>query len=331
MSAARATIVAVPRERFSMARESLQSIYANTAEPFDLVYVDGGSPRPLKSWLEQQAAERGFRLIRHDGYLTPTKARNIGVAAARTEYVVFVDNDVVVKPGWLGKLIECADETGGAVVGPLTCENGFDRVHFAGGEVEIREEHEDGEVVRNVRDRMYLAQRKLEKVAGELERREVELCEFHCVLVRRDALEKIGGLDEGLMNTREHLDFCLEIARSGGSVWIEPEAVVAYYPPPPLKASDMHFFMLRWSDEWERRSLEYFRDKWELNDNEFFRNRLSRLGWRRQALIVGEPVGRMRIGPARKYVAKLGKGADRMLNRALTRSYRRKHEGLASG
>lgn len=38
------TIVVVPREQFSKAEASLESIYATTPPPFDLVYVDGNSP-----------------------------------------------------------------------------------------------------------------------------------------------------------------------------------------------------------------------------------------------------------------------------------------------
>ena len=39
-----ATIVIVPRERFSLTRRNLESIYDCADAPFELVYVDGGSP-----------------------------------------------------------------------------------------------------------------------------------------------------------------------------------------------------------------------------------------------------------------------------------------------
>lgn len=38
------TLIVNPRERFSYARQSLESIYANTEYPFNLVYVDVCSP-----------------------------------------------------------------------------------------------------------------------------------------------------------------------------------------------------------------------------------------------------------------------------------------------
>lgn len=39
-----ATIVIVPRERFSAARRSLESIYEHTEPPFEFVYVVGAPP-----------------------------------------------------------------------------------------------------------------------------------------------------------------------------------------------------------------------------------------------------------------------------------------------
>jgi GT2 family glycosyltransferase len=320
----RATIVVVPRERFSAARQSLESILANTEPPFELVYVDGGSPRPLRRWLEDRVAEHGFKLVRRNRYLSPNEARNIGFAEVDTEFTVFVDNDVLVKAGWLEKLIECADETGGTVVGPLTCEYDFDTVHFAGGEVEITEEAEDEEVARRVRDKMYHPARKLESVPeDDLVRKEVQLCEFHCVMVRTEALREIGGLDEGLLNTREHLDFSLSIAANGGTVWFEPESVVAYLPPPPLRASDLHFFSLRWSNDWEHKSLDHFRRKWDLVEDDFFRRRLSRLGWRRQSMIVKLPIANLPFERGKRRVEKRAQGLEHRLNRLVTKRHER--------
>lgn len=105
------TIVVVPRERFSCTRESLESIYEHTKFPFKLVYVDGNSPAKVRRYLEEQAQAKGFQLIRTDYYLSPNHARNIGLSHVDTKYAVFFDNDVVVSPGWLEALVQCAQET----------------------------------------------------------------------------------------------------------------------------------------------------------------------------------------------------------------------------
>jgi hypothetical protein len=68
------TLVVVPRERFSCAQASLESIYQYTTMPFKLVYVDGNSPAKVQRYLQQKAQEKNFQIIRS----IPTK-REISV------------------------------------------------------------------------------------------------------------------------------------------------------------------------------------------------------------------------------------------------------------
>ena len=333
MTAPRVTVVSVPRERFSFSVRSLRSILEHTDGPYELVVVDGGSPRRVARQLARAAHSHGFPLIRMDRYLSPNEARNLGLAAAQTEYIVFVDNDVVVHPGWLSPLVACADENDAAVVGPLTCigEPLGETIHFAGGEVRIIENGDGGAKTRHVKDRMWHPNRKVAKVADELKRQPCELAEFHTVLARTEVLRSIGGFDEEMLNTREHLDFCLGVARAGGSVWFEPASVVTYVPGPPFALPDIPFYMLRWSDDWERRSLQHFRQKWDLADDEFFQRRLGRLGWRRDMSLL-KPFSRRvtlgRRGSGRVEAAL--RRPERVLNRFLTDRYRRERARSAA-
>ena len=151
------TIVVVPRDHFSHTRESLESIYTNTDIPFALKYVDGGSPGHVARYLRRQSEERGFELIRTDHYLPPNRARNIGAAGVEMRYIVFIDNDVVVAPGWLGPLVDCAERSGAAIVGPMNYERRplHTIVHFAGGEARIETTEVDGRSERHVVDKNF--------------------------------------------------------------------------------------------------------------------------------------------------------------------------------
>ena len=106
------TIVVVLRERFSLTERSLASIYENTQFPFCLVYVAGKAPSRVQRYLQQESNEKGFLLITTDHHISPNQARNLGLKEVKTKYVVFIDNDAVVAPGWLEALIRCAEETG---------------------------------------------------------------------------------------------------------------------------------------------------------------------------------------------------------------------------
>ena len=146
MKAQDVTVVVVPRDHFSDTKESLESILASTPADCALIYIDGGSPPAVASYLRKQSTARGFTLVRYNHYLTPNQARNRGATRATTRYIVFVDNDVVVAPGWLAPLVECADATGAAVVGPLTYEGRpLHRIlHFSGGDTRIDVRQENG-------------------------------------------------------------------------------------------------------------------------------------------------------------------------------------------
>jgi GT2 family glycosyltransferase len=316
------TIVVVPRERFSCTQESLESIYEYTDFPFKLVYIDGNSPAKVQRYLEAQAQAKNFQLIRTNYYLSPNHARNIGLRQVNTKYLVFIDNDVVVSPGWLKDLVTCAEETGATVVSPLTCVTKplHEKVHYAGGESHIVT---DIKGQRHLREKMYKQGKLLSDLRPQLTRTQTELAEFHCMLVRTEIFERIGCLDESMLNTREHLDFCMTVAEAGGSVYIEPNSLVTYVPGPPFDWTDLHFYMLRWSDAWTLSSLNHFREKWNLVENEGFKNQYKNVGWRRRDMLITPLSRRLSFGTSNKLLTKILNASDRWLNRYITARYAR--------
>src|SRR5277367_6054707 len=135
MPALPVSIAIVPRETFSDSIASLESFYANTPMPCEMIYVDGNSPEPVSSAIRQWQLEKKFQLIRSEDYLIPNHARNIGLQHAKTKYIVFYDNNLVVTPGWLERLVDCAEETGAWVVSPVYLEGDLaeGEIHTAGG------------------------------------------------------------------------------------------------------------------------------------------------------------------------------------------------------
>jgi GT2 family glycosyltransferase len=322
------TIVVVPRERFSYTRESLESIYENTNYPFKLIYVDGGSPDHIKDYLATQAVEKQFQLIRTDHYLSPNHARNIGLRQVNSKYVVFMDNDVVVTPGWLQALVDCAEATKATIVSPLICQYLplHTEVHCAGGESGVKIETKGETTRRRIIEKIYKQGRKVADVRPQLQRQQTGLAEFHCMIVRTEIFDQIGLLDEGLLNTKEHVDLCILVSEAGGTVYLEPESLVTYVPGPPLKWTDLHFYMLRWSDAWELASLKRLRDKWNLSEDEYFQNKYKRLGWRRDMTIVNPLAHKLPLGKlGSKVVGKILRQIDKLFNRYLTSRYAKKY------
>ena len=302
------TIIVVPRERFCVSERALEVLYERTRHSFSLVYVDAGSPRATRRRLESEALSRGFTLIRTERYLTPNRARNLGLAHARRgKYVVFLDNDVLVTAGWLEALIRCAEETGAAAVGPVTCigEPEGQIVHSAGGLGHI----DEANGVRLLVHENHFEHARLDAIRPLLRRGVTELVEFHCVLVRSDVLARIGPLDEAILNDPHHLDFCLTVREAGGLIFLEPGSLVTQIAPPPVPWSDLAFFLQRWNGPATRRSLRHFTRKWQIRSDDPAIQRLAE--WlvhrkhlafrglhRRVERVVGWRIGRMiqRIG-----------------------------------
>jgi GT2 family glycosyltransferase len=256
----------VPRETFSQTQRSLEAIYERTTGRFELVCVDGGSPPLIKEYLQGAARDKGFTLVRSDTYVAPNQARNLALDHVTTDFVVFVDNDSLVAPGWLEALLRCADETGAWVVGPLYCESSPEgvRIHMSGGTFRITELR-DGKcsyVERHHNQHVEYAQ------ATNLQRHKTELIEFHTVLIRMTTFDKLGLFDPELTCICEHGDFCLSVHQAGGSVFIEPEAVVTYVPPWRLDIGDLEYFQLRWSEAWLEASIRRLTKKYNLSETD---------------------------------------------------------------
>lgn len=321
MNQPQVTIVVSPRERFSYSRESLESIYANTNYPFSLVYVDGNFPKNIQEYLQQKSQSKNFQLIRTEKYLAPNQARNIGLAAVNTEYLVFIDNDVYVEPGWLEKLINCAEETNATVVCPLVCigQERYSKIHLAGGEARIILEVKNEKVLRKVHEKHYFVNRPVAEVKHKLQRRQCKFAEFHCMLVRTDIFKTIGQLDEKLLSTREHIDFCLTVTNAGGDIYCEPDSVVTYVPANNFALSDIPYFMLRWSDRWELASLEHFAQKWDVSKKDkYFKKRYKRLGHRRHQALLRPLVRQLSFVGYATWLEKVLIAGERRLNQYIS-------------
>lgn len=324
------TIVVSPRERFSVSIRSLDSIYEHTNIPFELIYVDGGSPRHIRDHLQRVASERRFKLIRSDTFLSPNEARNVALrhVAAEARYVVFIDNDVVVSEGWLAPLVACAEETGAAIVGPLICQGSplHTVVHCAGGECGVREIEANGQRERHLFEKIYSQGKSVAKLGPKLMRQPTRLAEYHCMMVRHSVLRETGPLDEEILSTREHLDLCMTVAERGGAIYFEPASVVTYLNDAPMRLSDLHYYMLRWGDAWERTSLIRMAEKWSLSTEGTLGFRLQHVGWRRRTYLIRPMVRAMGLGAesiASKIVTRGLTIFDRLLNAAISAMHHR--------
>lgn len=286
------TVVTVPRDHYSDALQSLDAILTNTDVPFRLVYVLGKAPRAVRDEVRRRSTELGFLLLEGDDYPVPGHARNDAVARVRTPFVAFVDNDAVVAPGWLGRLLRCLEETGGDQVGPLQLIGPLEdeAVHVAGGFIEI----DDTAVPRRFKAIQRHQRHYVAEVADQLRREQCDFAEFHCTLIRRSVFEKTGPLDEALLSSREVEDLGMAVRDAGGTIWFEPEARATYFPPQRVGWRDAQLLSRRWGERANRQSFEHFFTKHGLDRRDM--TALGHANCQRRAL----------FGPLQAVVAKPG-------------------------
>ncbi len=267
MSRAAVTIVVVPRERFSAAQACLDTLPISCRTEFRVVWVDGGAPRDVRAAIDAQARERGFDVVGDGSLLLPNAARNLGARYVVTPYVVFLDNDVIVAPGWLDALLACAEETGAAVVTPLTCVGRplHSKVHMAGGPAHVEVA---GGARRLVEAHSHL-NRPYAEVRREVRRGPSEQAEFHAMLLRTEVLQRFSPLDEAYLGaTQAQVDLSLRVREAGLAIVMEPEAVVTYDRPTRLRASDLPYFLHRWDEAGCDAGLEHFRRRFDLSPDD---------------------------------------------------------------
>ena len=270
----RVAVIVIQRERFSLTALSLRSILAERqAYPFDLIYVDGNSPPHIQQYLQRQAEQHDFiTLIRCDRYLRANESRNLALPYAKdADYVLFIDNDVVVEQGWLTPLVNCAETENAVIVAPLTLQG-----DPASPEIEIHvvsvttkfRPRKGGKRWFEQKQLMYA--NKLREVTLPFNRTLVDSVEFHCMLVRRSFLDE-AELDPCFDSLASHTDLCLQAEAKGEKIFLEPRSRVAFMVPtlvPHFEPTDLAFYRFKWRESAIRAVFKRFREKWNIARND---------------------------------------------------------------
>jgi GT2 family glycosyltransferase len=120
MSEPAVTVVVPTYDRPRQLQACLDALALQTlSEPWEVVVVDDGSPRPLAGLAELFAGRLALRVVRQAN-CGPAEARNRGVAEAGGEYVAFTDDDCRPEPAWLETLLVAARGRPGSLVGGRT-------------------------------------------------------------------------------------------------------------------------------------------------------------------------------------------------------------------
>lgn len=193
----------------------LASVERSTYPTFDVIVVDNGSVDDSVDAI--RSAFPAVRVIRNQENLGYAGGNNVGLRAAIEEnydYVLLLNNDTVVDPGALERLVSLADlETDTGIVAPaIFYLDEPQRIWSAGGTIDWQR----GTVETNY----------LDVDVSELPRRpystdHVTGC---CMLLRTTALRQAGLIDQRFFLYFEETEWCVRFARSGYRILVEPAA-----------------------------------------------------------------------------------------------------------
>jgi hypothetical protein len=225
------TVLCLVRHGYATTAACLETLYASTSMPVNVVVADIASPPAVQRYLAGLAASReGFVHMRFDEYVTRQRARIAALARVDTPYVVLLDNNMLCSPGWLDALLDARAESGASVVSPIIVTHGG-RVHFSAGSVlrkrrlllgpkrVVRPHAQPGAPIRAM-----LADTRPRRIA-------IDFAESHCCLVGTDDLRLPGVLEPNMHNahTACYASYTLKHAY-GRSLILEPAAVVGILP-----------------------------------------------------------------------------------------------------
>lgn len=202
------------KDRPGLLSQALDSLRAQDYPRFEVVVVDDGSTRPESlaalDELEADFATRGWRIVRQENrYLGA--ARNAAASAAKGEYLLFMDDDNVAKPGEISTLVRAALQSDLEIAAPLLDE-------FAGMDA-------PGAATRPLGRRLFLgpaaAVGLFRNAFGDAN-----------ALVRRSTFERLGGFTEDAGVTHEDWEFFARAALEGARMEVVPEALFWYRVQP---------------------------------------------------------------------------------------------------
>jgi GT2 family glycosyltransferase len=172
---------------------------------YEIIIIDNASTDGTSKWLKSQQIEQpNLKFIQMNHNIGFGPAVNIGLRHSKGEYIVILNNDTLVGPGWLNNLLAIIkrDPTIG-ILSPVT--------NYVG----------EGPQIDKQAQSLPPEQEEIDQFAKSIAGRAEVIFEpkrlvFFCVLLRRGLVDLIGGLDEGYEKGNfEDDDYCLRARMIG--------------------------------------------------------------------------------------------------------------------
>jgi N-acetylglucosaminyl-diphospho-decaprenol L-rhamnosyltransferase len=238
------SVVILTWEDFERTANCVKSVPAGA----EVVVVDNGSAAGIADDLRELCQATGARYVRSETNVGYARGMNLGVRHSTRTCVVLSNNDIVIHAGALDVLRAHLDDPAVGAAFPRVCNADGSEQTAAGRflTVPVGVAHATGLAVLYPKLRIVSVPERADWLSGPF------------VMLRRQTLDEIGGVDESSFFYSEDLRLCWAIRQSGRRLAYVPDAVVTHEDDASAKR--------RWNSEEiaHRQTREFIRASREL-------------------------------------------------------------------
>lgn len=266
------SIIVLAYNQLLYTQKCLESVERHTHTPYELIVVDNASTDGTddylisfrKQWRTSPKENpdvpgsycQAIKLIINSENLGFAAGNNAGIAIAEGDYIVLLNNDVVVTPSWIEKLLKCTkkDQKIG-IVGPMT--------NYVSGPQICQEVAYDTTSLEGLNEFATLWGRQHEGETFSFWR----IVGF-CMLIDRSVINKIGGLDTCYhIGGFEDDDFCVRAAIAGFKSAIVKDCFIHHYGSKSINSPELDYSKIF------IKNYELFKRKWGWSVEKLFEYR----------------------------------------------------------
>lgn len=197
--------------------ECLESLKGITYPNYDAIVVDNGSGGKDVEVLREKFGNY-IHIIENDKNYGFAEGNNIGARYSMgnlsPDYILLLNNDTVVEPGFLTELVEAAERD--------------PKIGIVGGKIYLYGTNifdSAGSLFTNIGSGRSIGH--LEEDKGQYDsQEEVPMITACCLLVRKEVVESIHLFDPSFFMYLEELDFTIRVRRSGYKVVYTPGSII---------------------------------------------------------------------------------------------------------
>ncbi len=219
-----ASIVMISLLRYETTKRCIGAIFERTQATFELVVVAVDCEEEMKGYFDDlQRKKENLKVLYIKSGRGTTGSRNVGIRSCSGDYIVFIDNDVIVSKGWLRGLERVAE--GSSDIGLVGA-----KILRASGEIYYCSRYmgaklDGGRVVEMGLQKMKIYRGDDPEVNME---EEVVWYPTTTLLVKKEVIERVGGFDEYLFLVDEDKDLCLRAREAGYKIIYAPSVEVVH-------------------------------------------------------------------------------------------------------